>query len=60
MLCLSEVMLENHQIESFTELEKTVTEKARAGEIHFQMDLKPTYSDTPEDWEDRLEAAFSA
>jgi len=60
MLSLSEVMLQNYEFESFTELEKKISEKAQEGEIHFQMDLKPTYNDTPADWEDRLEAAFHA
>jgi len=60
MLALSEVMLQNYELESFSELEKVITDKARAGEIHFQMDVKPTYGDTPDDWEDRLEAAFNA
>jgi hypothetical protein len=27
-------------------------------ERFFQMDVKPDYGDTPENWEDRLEAAF--
>lgn len=60
MLWLSEVMMQNIEAESFSELESIITERARGGEIHFQMDVKPTYQDTPEDWEDRLEAAFSA
>jgi len=60
MLWLSEVMLQNFETESFSELEKIITEKARSGEMHFQMDVKPSYGDTPEDWEDRLEAAFSS
>jgi hypothetical protein len=32
---------------------------ARSGERFFRMDVKPPYPDTPENWEDRLEAAFS-
>jgi hypothetical protein len=36
-----------------------VKEVARGGERFFRMDVKPPYPDTPEDWEDRLEAAFS-
>lgn len=59
MLSLSEVMLQNYEMESFAELEKMITEKAQAGEIHFQMDVKPAYNDTPADWEDKLEAAFN-
>jgi len=28
--------------------------------MFFRMDVRPPFPDTPEDWEDRLEAAFSA
>lgn len=59
MLWLSEVILQHHDVESFIELEGLITEKAKAGEMHFQMDVKPTYPDTPGDWEDRLESAFN-
>jgi hypothetical protein len=59
MLWLSEVMLQNHDIETFEGLEKVIAEKGKSGEIFFRMDVKPTYPDTPEDWEDRLENAFS-
>jgi hypothetical protein len=34
--------------------------KARGGELFFQMDVRPPFPDTPETWEDRLEAAFAA
>jgi hypothetical protein len=59
MLWLSEVMLQHHEAESFTELESIIADKAKAGEMFFRMDVKPTYHDTPEDWEDRLESAFN-
>ena len=36
------------------------TERAAAGELFFQMDVKPPFPDTPGDWEDRLEAAFTS
>ena len=58
MLWLSEVLLQHHEVESFEDLVKIIEEEAK-GQIHFRMDLKPPYPDTPEDWEDRLEAAFS-
>ena len=35
-----------------------VREKART-ERFFRMDVKPPFPDTPENWEDRLESAFS-
>jgi hypothetical protein len=60
MLWLSEVLLRGHDLDSFTALERAVTEQARAGEMFFRMDVRPPFPDTPDDWEDRLEAAFSA
>ena len=60
MLWLSEVMLQDHDIDSFGALVETVKTRARDGEMFFRMDVRPPYPDTPEDWEDRLEAAFSS
>jgi hypothetical protein len=60
MLWLSEVLLRHHDLDSFEELEKTIRETAREGELFFRMDVKPSFADTPENWEDRLEAAFTA
>ncbi len=59
MLYLSEVLLQNHELESFEELVEVIEDKARAGELFFQMDVRPPFPDTPEGWEDRLEAAFA-
>ena len=59
MLLISEVIIANPQIDDFEGL--VVTLKAIANtsdERFFQMDVKPDYGDTPENWEDRLEAAF--
>jgi hypothetical protein len=58
MLYLSEVLLEEHQLVSFEELVEKIKER-RKGEMFFRMDVKPPYGDTPANWEDRLEAAFS-
>jgi hypothetical protein len=58
MLWLSEVLIQQHDIDSFEALASVIAERARAGEIHFRMDVRPPFHDTPEDWEDRLEAAF--
>ncbi len=60
MLCLSEILLQRHELQSFEELVRLVEEKARGGELFFQMDVRPPFPDTPENWEDRLEAAFAA
>ncbi|MCW8825115.1 MAG: sulfur relay protein DsrC [Gammaproteobacteria bacterium] len=58
MLNLSEVMIQNPQIETFDELAKIVKERSKT-EIFFRIDVKPPYMDTPENWEDRLEAMFT-
>ena len=60
MLWLSEVLMQNQQLESFEELPALIREKARQAELFFRMDIKPPFQDTPENWEDRLEAAFTA
>jgi hypothetical protein len=59
MLKLSEILVSRKDIESFDELVAAVQAVAQSGERFFRMDVKPPYPDTPEDWEDRLEAAFS-
>jgi hypothetical protein len=60
MLKLSEVIITNPQFQSFDDLLPELQDRARSGERFFRMDVKPPYPDTPADWEDRLEAAFSA
>lgn len=59
MLYLSQILIAHKEIASFDELYSLVEEHARAGERFFRMDVKPPFNDTPENWEDRLEAAFS-
>ncbi|HIJ22335.1 MAG: sulfur relay protein DsrC [Gammaproteobacteria bacterium] len=60
MLNLSEVLLEEqHTMECFEDLVKAVHDQARAKqERFFRMDVRPPFPDTPDNWEDRLEAAF--
>ncbi len=57
MLYLSELMIQNPDVKSFDELCELVKERAK-GEMHFRIDVKPSFPETPENWEDRLEAAF--
>ena len=59
MLKLSEILVANQDVESFDALIPLIQSVARSGERFFRMDVKPPYPDTPENWEDRLEAAFS-
>ncbi|SCZ59740.1 sulfur relay protein DsrC [Thiohalomonas denitrificans] len=58
MLYLSEILIQNPQIESFDQLLETVEERAKT-EMFFRIDVKPPFPDTPENWEDRLEAVFT-
>lgn len=50
--------MQNPQFESFPELLEMIQQRA-AGEIHLKIDIKPNYPDTPADWEDKIEGAFS-
>ncbi len=59
MLRLSDILVEHKEVESFDELLPLVQSVAKGGERFFRIDVKPPYPDTPENWEDRLEAAFS-
>lgn len=59
MLLLSEVMIAHTELDSFEDLVVVIKNIANSGnERFFRMDVKPDYGDTPDNWEDRLEAAF--
>ncbi|HAY41484.1 MAG TPA: sulfur relay protein DsrC [Gammaproteobacteria bacterium] len=59
MLLLSEVMIAYTDIDSFEDLVLIINSISTSNsERFFKMDVKPDYRDTPENWEDRLEAAF--
>ena len=58
MRYLSEILLEEHDIESFSELVTAVRRHAPR-ERFLHMDIKPPYPDTPDNWQDVLEAAFT-
>ena len=50
MLYLSEILIQEHELDSYAELCKAVEKHARDGEMHFQIDVKPPFEDTPENW----------
>lgn len=60
MLNLSEVLLQAHELTSFEELKAVIAQHASQGEMFFRIDVKPPFADTPENWEDQLEAAFTS
>ncbi len=57
MLYLSEVLMRNHDMDTFEELLEAVR-KSTDQAIFFKIDVKPSYPDTPANWEDQLEGAF--
>lgn len=57
MLYLSEVLMQNYDLETFEGLLDVIKEKA-GSEMFFKIDIKPPYPDTPSNWEDQLEGAF--
>lgn len=61
MLWLSEVLIQEHEMSSFKELIDEVKRRAREdGEMFFRMDVRPPFKDTPENWEEVLEGAFTS
>jgi hypothetical protein len=60
MLWLSEVLLQHHELTSFDDLVKVVRNGGGKGEMFFRMDVKPPFNDTPENWEELLEASFTS
>jgi hypothetical protein len=52
--------MQGHDMETFDDLVTELKKRAREGELFFRMDVKPQFPDTPPDWEDRLEAAFTS
>jgi len=59
MIYLSELLIQNPQLDSFPDLLRVIGEQAKAGEIHLKIDIKPNYPDTPANWEDQVEGAFA-
>lgn len=60
MLRLSEVLIAHPEMDNFEQLEEKIKQLAQnSDERFFKMDVKPQFNDTPDNWEDRLEAAFN-
>jgi len=60
MILLSEILIEEFQLMSFSDLEAAVRQRAVAGERFFKIDIKPQFVDTPTNWESVLESIFTA
>ena len=60
MILLSEILIEEYQLMSFSDLEAAVRQRAVAGEQFFKIDIKPQFADTPTNRESVLESVFTA
>lgn len=58
MIYLSEILIQNPHLERFEDMLAIIRERS-VGEIHLKIDIKPNYADTPANWEDLIEGAFS-
>ena len=60
MLTLSELLIAHYDLNSFEELKGLIEARIDAGERFLSLDVRPPFSDTPEDWEEQLESFFTA
>jgi hypothetical protein len=60
VIWLSEILMQEHELESFVDLEAALKQRAIDGERFFGIDVKPPFSDTPANWEAALESIFVA
>lgn len=59
MIYLSDILTQEHELTSFEGLLEVARQKARDGEIHLDVDIKPPFEDTPKDWQNQVEMAFT-
>ena len=59
MLYLSTLLIQEKNVESFDEFLEVIKIRAKSGERFIRLDLKPPYPDTPKDWEEKVESAFT-
>ncbi len=60
MIYLSEILIQNPELESFEDIKLALVHAAEQGELFFSMDVKPVFLDTPAGREHQLEAVFTS
>ena len=55
---ISDIIIQNPEINSFDELMKAVRNITSDDVLFLNFDVKPDYRDTPREWQWKLEAAF--
>lgn len=58
-LPLSEIIIRNPDARTFADLMKVIAELGEKGGVLLSIDIKPDFSDTPRNWETRVENAFT-
>ena len=56
---LSEFIIRNPEIMNFTDLLSAVGRHGKEGATMLKIDIKPDYRDTPRNWENQIEIAFT-
>tara|TARA_B100001996_G_scaffold369959_1_gene343897 strand:+ start:103 stop:294 length:192 start_codon:yes stop_codon:yes gene_type:complete len=60
MLTLSEVLIKEYKIKTYKDLKEFISKKIDEGEIFLSLDIKPSFDDTPDNWETDLENLFTS
>lgn len=55
---LSEIIIQNPQINSFPELIEAIRAMSSEHMLYLNFDVKPDYRDTPRNWQWQMEKAF--
>ena len=55
---LSDIIIQNPQINSFPELIEAIRAMTSEHMLYLNFDVKPDYRDTPRNWQWRMEKAF--
>ena len=58
-LKISTLLLQHHSLEHFSELVAVVQQQAAQGAVFLEFDVRPPFGDTPENWQEILEATFT-
>ena len=58
MIWISEILISQHEIQSYNDLKKFIKIKIEDGEMFLSIDLKPPFDDTPDNYEQDLENLF--
>jgi hypothetical protein len=59
MIYTSQVLKMHPELKNFSQFKKIVQALGEQGEILIEMDQKPPYPDTPDNWDMELEYVFS-